>query len=200
MATQHAQPIVRLIEELARLPGVGAKTASRLAMHILRSSREDAENLARAILEVKEKIRLCSLCFNLTDQDSCRICQDPRRDGEVICVVSGPEDLMALEKSGSFRGLYHLLHGVLSPLEGVGPKDLRIGELLSRLQGGKVKEVILATNPSVEGEATAQYLSQIIKPLGVRVTRIARGVPMGGDLQYIDRVTLSKSLENRSPL
>ena len=200
MATQHAQPITRLIEELARLPGVGAKTASRLAMHILRSSREDAENLARAILEVKEKIRLCSLCFNLTDQDSCRICQDPRRDGEVICVVSGPEDLMALEKSGSFRGHYHVLHGVLSPLEGVGPKDLRIGELLSRLQGGKVKEVILATNPSVEGEATAQYLSQIIKPLGLRVTRIARGVPMGGDLQYIDQVTLSKSLENRSPL
>ena len=200
MATQHAQPIARLIEELTRLPGVGAKTASRLAMHILRSSREDAENLARAILEVKEKIRLCSLCFNLTDQDPCRICQDPRRDGEVICVVSGPEDLMALEKSGSFRGLYHVLHGVLSPLEGVGPKDLRIGELLSRLQGGKVKEVILATNPSVEGEATAQYLSQIIKPLNVRVTRIARGVPMGGDLQYIDQVTLSKSLENRSPL
>ena len=200
MATQHAQPIVRLIEELTRLPGVGAKTASRLAMHILRSSREDAESLARAILEVKEKIRLCSLCFNLTDQDPCRICQDPRRDGEVICVVSGPEDLMALEKSGSFRGLYHVLHGVLSPLEGVTPKDLRIGELLSRLQGGKVKEVILATNPSVEGEATAQYLSQIIKPLGVRVTRIARGVPMGGDLQYIDQVTLSKSLENRSPL
>ena len=200
MATQHAQPIARLIEELTRLPGVGAKTASRLAMHILRSSREDAENLARAILEVKEKIRLCSLCFNLTDQDPCRICQDPRRDGEVICVVSGPEDLMALEKSGSFRGLYHVLHGVLSPLEGVGLKDLRISELLPRLQGGKVKEVILATNPSVEGEATAQYLSQIIKPLGVRVTRIARGVPMGGDLQYIDQVTLSKSLENRSPL
>jgi len=200
MATPHAQPITRLIEELTKLPGVGAKTASRLAMHILRSSREDAENLARAIKEVKEKIRLCSLCFNLTDQDPCRICQDPRRDGEVICVVSGPEDLMALEKSGSFRGLYHVLHGVLSPLEGVGPKDLRISELLSRLQGGKVKEVILATNPSVEGEATAQYLSQIIKPLGVRVTRIARGVPMGGDLQYIDQVTLSKSLENRSPL
>ena len=200
MATQHAQPIARLIEELTRLPGVGGKTASRLAMHILRSSREDAENLARAILEVKEKIRFCSQCFNLTEQDPCRICQDPRRDGEVICVVSGPEDLMALEKSGSFRGLYHVLHGVLSPLEGVGPKDLRIGELLSRLQGGKVKEVILATNPSVEGEATAQYLSQIIKPLNVRVTRIARGVPMGGDLQYVDQVTLSKSLENRSPL
>lgn len=200
MATPHAQPITRLIEELTRLPGIGAKTASRLAMHILRSSREDAENLAQAILEVKEKIRLCSLCFNLTEQDPCRICQDPKRDGEIICVVSGPEDLMAVEKSGSFRGLYHVLHGVLSPLEGVTPQDLRIGELLSRLQGGKVKEVILATNPSVEGEATAQYLSQIIKPLGVRVTRIARGVPMGGDLQYIDQVTLSKSLENRSPL
>jgi len=200
MATQHAQPITRLIQELTKLPGVGAKTASRLAMHILRSSQEDAENLARAILEVKEKIRLCSLCFNLTDQDPCRICQDQRRDGEVICAVSGPEDLMALEKSGSFRGLYHVLHGVLSPLEGVGPKDLRINELLSRLQGSKVKEVILATNPSVEGEATAQYLFQIIKPLGIRVTRIARGVPMGGDLQYIDEVTLSKSLENRSPM
>ena len=200
MTTQHAQPITRLIQELTKLPGVGAKTASRLAMHILRSSREDAESLARAILEVKEKIRLCSLCFNLTDQDPCRICQDPRRDGEVICVVSGPEDLMALERSGSFRGLYHVLHGVLSPLEGVGPKDLRINELLSRLQGDRIKEVILATNPSVEGEATAQYLSQIIKPLGMRVTRIARGVPMGGDLQYIDEVTLSKSLENRSPL
>ena len=200
MTTQHAQPITRLIQELTKLPGVGAKTASRLAMHILRSSREDAESLARAILEVKEKIRLCSLCFNLTDQDPCRICQDPRRDREVICVVSGPEDLMALERSGSFRGLYHVLHGVLSPLEGVGPKDLRINELLSRLQGDRIKEVILATNPSVEGEATAQYLSQIIKPLGMRVTRIARGVPMGGDLQYIDEVTLSKSLENRSPL
>jgi recombination protein RecR len=200
MTTQHAQPITRLIQELTKLPGVGAKSASRLAMHILRSSREDAESLARAILEVREKIRLCSLCFNLTDQDPCRICQDPRRDGEVICVVSGPEDLMALERSGSFRGLYHVLHGVLSPLEGVGPKDLRINELLSRLQGDRIKEVILATNPSVEGEATAQYLSQIIKPLGMRVTRIARGVPMGGDLQYIDEVTLSKSLENRSPL
>ena len=200
MTTQHAQPITRLIQELTKLPGVGAKSASRLAMHILRSSWEDAESLARAILEVREKIRLCSLCFNLTDQDPCRICQDPRRDGEVICVVSGPEDLMALERSGSFRGLYHVLHGVLSPLEGVGPKDLRINELLSRLQGDRIKEVILATNPSVEGEATAQYLSQIIKPLGMRVTRIARGVPMGGDLQYIDEITLSKSLENRSPL
>jgi recombination protein RecR len=200
MSIQHAQPISRLIQELTKLPGVGEKTASRLAMHILRASKEDAESLARAILEVKEKIRLCSLCFNLTDQDPCRICQDPKRDGEVICVVSGPEDLMALEKSGSFRGLYHVLQGVLSPLEGVGPRDLRISELLSRLRGGRVKEVILATNPSVEGEATAQYLSQNIKPLGIRVTRIARGVPMGGDLQYIDEVTLSKSLENRSPI
>jgi len=200
MPVQHAQPISRLIQELTKLPGVGEKTASRLALHILRASQEDAEGLARAILEVKEKIRLCSQCFNLTDQDPCRICQDPRRNREVVCVVSGPEDLIALEKSGSFRGLYHVLHGVLSPLEGVGPRDLKINELLSRLPGGKVKEVIMATNPSVEGEATAQYLSQVIKPLGIRVTRIARGVPMGGDLQYIDEVTLSKSLENRSPL
>ena len=197
---EHAQPISRLIQELTKLPGVGEKTAFRLAIHVLRASKEDAESLARAILEVKEKIRLCSQCFNLTDQDPCRICQDPKRNDEVICVVSGPEDLMALEKSGSFRGLYHVLHGVLSPLEGVGPKDLRVRELLARLQGGKVKEVIVATNPSVEGEATAQYLSQIIKPLSIRVTRIARGVPMGGDLQYIDAVTLSKSLENRNPL
>jgi len=200
MAAQFAQPILRLIQELTRLPGVGEKTASRLAMHILRASQEDAEHLARSILEVKEKIRLCSQCFNLTDKDPCHLCQDPARNGEIIAVVSGPEDLMALERAGSYRGIYHVLHGVLSPLEGMGPKDLRIDELLSRLRGGKVKEVILATNPSAEGEATAQYLSQIIKPLGIRVTRIARGVPMGGDLQYIDQVTLKKSLENRTPL
>jgi recombination protein RecR len=200
MTVQHAQPINRLIQELSRLPGVGEKTASRLAMHILRGSRENAEGLARAILEVKEKIRFCGQCYNLTDQDPCRLCQDPKRTREVLCVVSSPEDLMALEKSGGFRGLYHVLHGVLSPLEGVGPQDLRVDELLTRLRGGEIKEVILATNPSVEGEATAQYLSQIIKPLNIRVTRIARGVPMGGDLQYIDEVTLSKSLENRSPI
>jgi recombination protein RecR len=197
---QHAQPITKLIQELAKLPGIGEKTASRLAMHILRAPRSDAEGLARAILEVKEKIRFCSRCFNLTDQDPCQICRDPRRNPELICVVSGPEDLVALEKSGGYRGLYHLLQGVLSPLEGVGPKDLRISELLARLQDGQVKEVILATNPSAEGEATAQYLSQVIKPLGIRVTRIARGVPMGGDLQYVDEVTLSKSLENRGPI
>jgi recombination protein RecR len=200
MSLQHAQPISRLIQELSRLPGIGEKTASRLALHILRSSRESAESLSRAILEVKEKIRLCSRCFNLTDQDLCRICQDAKRNQEVVCVVSGPEDLMALERSGGYRGLYHVLHGVLSPLEGIGPQDLRLEELLSRLRGGTIQEVILATNPSVEGEATAQYLSQVIKPLGMRVTRIARGVPMGGDLQYIDQVTLAKSLENRGPI
>ncbi len=200
MTVQHAQPISRLIQELTKLPGIGEKTASRLAMHILRQSKEDAEALSRAILEVKERIRLCSQCYNLTDQDPCRLCQDPKRNREILCVVSSPEDLVALEKSGGFRGLYHVLHGVLSPLEGVGPKDLRVDELLSRLKRGEIQEVILATNPSVEGEATAQYLSQILKPLGLRVTRIARGVPMGGDLQYIDEVTLSKSLENRSPL
>ena len=200
MTVQHAQPIGRLIQELSKLPGIGEKTASRLAMHILRAAKEDAQGLAKAILEVKEKIRFCSQCFNLTDQDPCRVCQDPKRNREILCVVSSPEDLIALERSWGFRGLYHVLHGVLSPLEGVGPKDLRLSELLSRLQGGEVKEVILATSPSVEGEATAQYLSQIIKPMNVRVTRIARGVPMGGDLQYIDEVTLSKSLENRSPL
>jgi recombination protein RecR len=197
---EHAQPISRLILELTKLPGIGEKTASRLAMHILRKSKEDAEALARAIFEVKEKIRLCSQCWNLTDEDPCRMCRDPKRNREILCVVSSPEDLIALEKSGGFRGLYHVLHGVLSPLEGIGPRDLRIDELLSRLKKGESKEVIVATNPSVEGEATAQYLSQVIKPLGIKVTRIARGVPMGGDLQYIDEFTLSKSLENRSPL
>jgi recombination protein RecR len=200
MTLQHAQPIAKLIQELTKLPAVGEKTASRMALHILRMPRGEAEELARAIFEVKEKIRLCSRCFNLTDLEPCRICQDLKRDREAICVVSGPEDLMALEKSGSYRGLYHVLHGVLSPLEGIGPNDLRLSELLVRLQGGEIKEVILATNPSVEGEATAQYLSQLIKPSGVRVTRIARGVPMGGDLQYIDQATLTKSIENRGPL
>ncbi len=200
MALTHAEPISRLIQELTKLPGIGEKTASRLALHILRAPKPDAEGLARAILDVKEKIRLCSRCLNLTEQELCAICRDPKRNSELVCVVSGPEDLMALEKSGSYRGLYHVLHGVLSPLEGIGPNDLRIQEFLARLQTGQVKEVILATNPSAEGEATAQYLAQIIKPLGLRVTRIARGVPMGGDLQYIDEVTLSKSLENRTPV
>ncbi len=200
MAVQIAQPISRLIQELTKLPGIGEKTASRLAMHLLRTSKEDAQGLAKAILEVKENIRFCSRCFNLTDEEPCRICQDPKRNQEVVCVVSNPEDLLALERSGGFRGLYHVLQGVLSPLEGIGPDDLRVEELLSRLKGGEIKEVIVATNPSVEGEATAQYLSHVVKPLGVRVTRIARGVPMGGDLQYIDEITLNKSLENRSPL
>ncbi len=200
MILQQAPPISRLIHELSKLPGIGEKTASRLAMHILRASKEDARDLAEALLDLKEKIRFCSQCFNLTDQDPCWICRDSKRNREMICVVSGPEDLIALEKSGSYRGLYHVLQGVLSPLDGVGPKDLRLSELLSRLEGGKIQEVIVATNPSVEGEATAQYLAQILKPMGPKITRIARGVPMGGDLQYIDELTLSKSLENRGPL
>lgn len=194
-----AQPILRLIKELTKLPGVGEKTASRLAMYIIRSSPEDVENLARALREVKEKIHLCSRCFNLTEQDPCAICADPRRDNKIICVVSSPEDLMAIEKSRSFQGIYHVLHGVLSPLDGIGPQDLKIQELLTRLPHEKIAEVILATNPSAEGEATAQYLAQLIKPLSIKITRIARGVPMGGDLQYIDEVTLGKSLENRVP-
>ncbi len=200
MAVQIAQPISRLIQELTKLPGIGEKTASRLAMYLLRTSKEDAQGLAQAILDVKENIRFCSRCFNLTDEEPCRICRDPKRNQELVCVVSSPEDLLALERSGGVRGLSHVLQGVLCPLEGIGPDDLRVDELLSRLKGGQIKEVIVATNPSVEGEATAQYLSQVLKPLGVRVTRIARGVPMGGDLQYIDEITLNKSLENRSPL
>lgn len=199
MTITMAQPILRLIKELTKLPGIGEKTASRLAMYIIRSSAADVENLAQALREVKEKIRLCSRCFHLTEQDPCSICTDPRRENKIICVVSSPEDLMALEKSRSFHGLYHVLHGVLSPLEGTGPRDLKVQELLTRLNREKIEEVILATNPSAEGEATAQYLAQLIKPLPIKISRIARGVPMGGDLQYIDEVTLSKSLENRVP-
>lgn len=193
----HAEPIERLINELARLPGIGRKTAARLAFHILRTPKGAAQDLARAILDVKEKIQLCSVCFNLTDQDPCRICSNSRRSGEVICVVEEPNDLMAIEGTGDFTGTYHVLHGTLSPLEGIGPEDIKAKELLRRLEGGKVKEVIMATNPNVEGGATALYLTKLIKPLGVKVTRIAYGIPMGGDIEYTDGVTLVKALEGR---
>ena len=193
----YAKPIDHLIEALARLPGIGKKTASRLAFHVLRSSSSEAQELARAILDVKEKIRLCSICFNLTDENPCRICQDERRAGGTLCVVEGPNDLIAIENTGVFNGRYHVLHGTISPLEGVGPDHLKMKELLERLQKEKISEVILANNPTVEGGATALYLIDLIKPLGIKVTRIAYGIPMGSEIEYSDGMTLSKALEGR---
>jgi recombination protein RecR len=190
-----SDPITRLIRELAKLPGVGEKTATRLAFHVLRAPAEHAHDLARALVDVKEKIRLCEMCMNLTEQTPCTLCADARRDPSLVCVVATPPDLHAIERTGGFRGRYHVLHGVLSPLEGVGPDDLRIKELLGRL--GEVRELIIATSPNVEGEATALYLAKVCKPLGVKVTRIASGLAVGGELEYADGVTISRALEAR---
>jgi recombination protein RecR len=192
-----APPLARLIQELVKLPGIGEKTATRLAFHLLRTERHDVEQLADALVKMRDQIKLCSVCLGLTADDPCALCQDPQRDTDAICVVERPADLIALERSGQFRGRYHVLHGCLAPLDGVGPEQLRIAELLRRLQDGNVREVILATNPTVEGEATALYLSRLLKPLGVRVTRIAHGLPMGADVEYADSVTLGKALEGR---
>ena len=190
-------PISRLIRELAKLPGIGEKTASRLAFHILRAPGEYARDLAQALVEVKEKIRLCSTCMNLTEKDPCTLCSDARRDPSLVAVVATPPDLYAIERTGGFRGRYHVLHGVLSPLEGIGPDDLRIKELLVRVARGDLKEVILATSPNVEGEATALYLSKVLRPLGIKVTRIASGLAVGGELEYADGVTITRALEAR---
>jgi len=191
------KPLARLYEQLRRLPGVGSKTAMRLAYHVLDMSQEDVSLLAKALLEAKQTIHYCSRCFNLCDSELCEICQDEVRDQSVICVVEQPQDLMAMEKTQGFKGVYHVLHGVLSPLDGIGPEQLKIKELLYRLQGGKVQEIIVATNSDVEGEATAAYLAQLIKPLGIKVSRLAHGLPIGGDLEYADEITLYKALENR---
>ncbi|MBI5548514.1 MAG: recombination protein RecR [Deltaproteobacteria bacterium] len=190
-------PIQRLVVELAKLPGIGEKTAQRLAFHILKAPREYARDLSRAIAEVVDKVKLCSVCCALTEHDPCPLCSDSRRDGKVLCVVEGVADQLAIERTREFKGRYHVLHGVLSPLEGVGPDQLRVKELLARLGSSLVEEVIVATNPDVEGEVTALYLTKLIKPLGVRVTRIAQGVPMGGDLEYADQVTLARALTGR---
>jgi len=192
-----AEPIARLIEELNKLPGIGPKSAQRLAYHLLRSPDEEAKDLAEAILTLKEKIKLCSICFNNTDCDPCRICQDKERDHSKICVVARPSDILPLEQTGKYNGVYHVLHGIISPTQGVGPEALRIKELLTRLQDGLVTEVIVATNPNVESETMAMYLQQIITPLGVRVTRLARGLPFGAELEYADDLTLGQALENR---
>ncbi len=195
--TPHAKPIDHLIDALTKFPGIGKKTASRLAFHILRSSLSEAQALAQAILEVKEKIHLCKICFNLTDEDPCWVCQDSHRNRDVLCVVEGPNDLLAIENIVEFKGRYHVLHGTLSPLDGVGPEDIKVKELMDRLKEERISEVILATNPTVEGGATALYLTDLIKPLGVKVTRIAYGIPMGGEIEYVDAMTLSKALEWR---
>jgi recombination protein RecR len=186
-----------LVEELAKLPSIGQKTAQRLALHILRVSKEDSLRLADAIRTVKERVGLCGVCGNFSDDDPCRLCADPQRDAALVCVVEQPGDVMAFERTGQFRGRYHVLGGALSPLDGMHPENLRITPLLERLRGDTVTEVILATNPNVAGEATALYLSKLLVPLGVRVTRIARGVPMGSDLEYSDQVTLARALEGR---
>jgi recombination protein RecR len=192
-----AEPIAKLIEELNKLPGIGPKSAQRLAYHLLRSPDEEAKALAEAILTLKEKIKLCSICFNNTDCDPCRICQDRERDHSKICVVEKPSDILPLEQTGKYNGVYHVLHGTISPTQGVGPEDLKIKELLARLKDGSVTEVIVATNPNVESETMAMYLQQIITPLGISITRLARGLPFGAELEYADDLTLGQALENR---
>lgn len=193
----YSGPIARLIGELTRLPGIGPKTAQRLAFHLLQVPADEARQLAEAITEAKEKTFYCSQCSNLTDVDPCPVCQDAGRDRALLCVVEEPRDVVALEKTREYKGLYHVLHGKISPLDGIGPEKLKIKELLVRLQDGQVKEMVLATNPNLEGEATAMYLARLIKPLGVRVTRLAHGLPVGGDLEYADEVTLYKAFEGR---
>ncbi|KPJ85144.1 MAG: recombination protein RecR [Spirochaetes bacterium DG_61] len=190
----------RLVGELSRFPGVGRKTAERLAFYILKDSRENVTRLAEALLDVKTKMRFCRICANITEGEECEICVNPHRNHRLICVVEEPKDIWAIEKSGGFSGIYHVLMGVLSPLDGIGPENLRIRELLSRVQGTQVDEIIIATDPNVEGDATAIYLSKLLKPLGVNVTRIASGLPAGGDLEYADSLTLSKALAGRRPL
>lgn len=193
----YAEPIARLLEELERLPGVGPRSAQRLAFHILRGDEASADRLAAAIAEVKRSVRFCSRCFDFAQGELCEHCADPGRDASVLCVVEEPRDVVAIERTGEFAGLYHVLHGSISPIEGVGPEQLKVRELMGRLADGAVAEVILATDTDVEGETTALYLSRLIKPLGVRVTRIASGLPVGGDLEFADQVTLSRALEAR---
>jgi recombination protein RecR len=192
-----AEPIARLIEELNKLPGIGPKSAQRLAYHLLRSPDEEAKALAEAILTLKEKIKLCSICFNNTDCDPCRICQDKERDHSKICVVEKPSDIFPLEQTGKYNGVYHVLHGTINPTQGISPEELKMKELLVRLKDGSVTEVIVATNPNVESETMAMYLQRIIAPLGIHITRLARGLPFGAELEYADDLTLGQALENR---
>lgn len=194
-----SDPIRRLVQHLARLPGVGEKTATRLAFHMVRAPKQQTRDLAQALLELADRIRLCSVCANVTEADPCAICGDARREDDVVCVVATPADLVAIDRGGSFRGRYHVLHGLLSPLEGIGPEDLRIAALMRRL-AGPVREVILATSASVEGEATAMYVARLVKPLGITVSRIATGLPVGGELEYSDQATIARALAGRAVL
>ena len=196
----YAGAVQTLIDELGRLPGVGPKSAQRIAFHLLKLPTEDASRLARAITEAKERVRFCNRCWNVCEGDECGICADPRRDATVVCVVEDPRDVVAVEKTQEFRGRYHVLHGAISPIEGIGPEQLRVKELLARLEPEGIDEVILCTNPTIEGEATAMYLARLLKPLGVRATRIASGLPVGGDLEYADELTLGRALEGRRQL
>ena len=198
--SDYAEPIARLVDELCKLPGIGSKSAQRLAYYILRRSRDDAERLSHAILEVKDKIGYCSRCNNFADRDPCGYCANPSRSAETICVVEEPNDILAIEKTREYHGQYHVLHGVLSPINGIGPEDLKLKNLLERLREGAVREVIVATNPNVEGEATAIYIARLLKPVGVKVSRIALGIPVGSDLEFADEVTMSKAMEHRHEL
>ena len=193
----YAEPLARLIDELKRLPGIGQKSAQRIAFHLERAPRQDVERLSTALLDLKDKIRLCSLCNNLTEVDPCQYCSGPARDPTVICVVETPYNVVSIEKTREFHGLYHVLHGALSPLQGVGPEQLKLRNLIERLKSGRIKELIVATSPNVEGEATAVYLSKLIKQLGVKVTRIAMGIPVGSELEFADEVTMLKAIEGR---
>jgi len=205
-----ADPIRRLVQELARLPGIGEKTATRLAFHLIRSNQQQIRDLAQALLDATEKIRLCSVCMNMTEADPCTMCTDPRRDGDTICVVATPSDVIAIDRGGHFRGRYHVLHGLLSPLDGVGPDDIRLAELVRRLgsagtrtepiASAGIREVIIATSPSVDGEATAMFIARTIKPLGVQVSRIATGLPVGGELEYSDQATIARALAGRATM
>lgn len=196
----YPEPLARLIDELQKLPGIGPKTAQRLAFHIMRAPREDAEKLSAVIARVRDEVVTCGRCFNFSDQELCHICRDPRRDTSVVCVVEEARDVVAVEKTGEFRGTYHVLGGAISPIEGIGPEQIKIAELVERIKDEEITEIVVATNPNVEGEATAMYLAKLIGPLGVRVTRIASGLPVGGDLEYADEVTLGRALAGRREL
>jgi recombination protein RecR len=200
MAAVTPEPVTRLIEALAQLPGIGPKSASRLTFYLLRRPAEQAETLADALRDLKQKIVFCSVCYNITEASPCTVCSDESRDRSIVCVVEEPLDVVAIDRTGEYRGLYHVLHGAISPVDGIGPDELRINELLARIRAHPVREVLLATNPNLEGEATAMYLARLLQPLGVRVTRLARGLPVGGDLEYADTVTLGRALEGRQEM
>lgn len=193
----YAAPIAKLIEEFEKLPGIGHKTAQRLAFHILNSSPEEVEGFANALVDARVKTRHCSICNNISDAELCPVCSNTKRSSKVVCVVEDPRDVIAMERTREFKGLYHVLHGVISPMDGIGPNDIKIKELLERIKNGSIEEIILATNPNVEGEATAMYIAKLLKPLGIKTTRIAHGIPIGGNLEYTDEVTLLKALEGR---